>query len=321
MKHGARRVTPHNGRYVCNCVIFLALAGISLAATSLVRAEAIQTSPPPTFRDCPAIQGCPEMVNIAASPPEVTIGSPVSEPGRVGNEAETKVSVAAFALGRLEVTVSEYLACVAAKACAEPEWRDPNSPHNIISGTGLYYRNLGKSITEPGQPVTGVSFVDAVTYAKWLSNLTGHTYRLPSEAEWEYAARAGTRTAFWWGDDGVPASGAVMAHCRGCGSGFDGRGPAPAESLAPNPWGLFNMPGNVWEWVADTYCDDNTKRPANAAPRTADDCAFKDADGLRVLRGGSTYYGPDKSRSASRLRNFPDFRNFSVGFRVARDLR
>lgn len=306
--------------WTCLRALFLGVAGICLvlgmpAANSV--AEQAAASP---FRDCPESQGCPEMIRVQASKSDVTIGSPPSEPGRVTNEAEMSVKVAAFALGRFEVTVAEYLACVATKACAEPEWRDPNSAQNVNTGTGLYYRNLGKLITDPGQPVTGVSYVDATTYAKWLSKITGYNYRLPSEAEWEYAARAGTKTAYWWGDEGVPVDGKVMAHCRGCNSGFDGRGPAPANSLAPNPWGLFNMPGNVWEWVADTYCDDNTKRPADGTARTADDCEFKDADGLRTLRGGSTYYGPDKVRSASRLRNFPDFRNFSVGFRIARDI-
>lgn len=320
MKHGERRIGCLNTAATRLSVLFLALVGISLAGAQALRAGAEEASASNIFRDCPESQGCPEMVRIAASQGEVTIGSPESELGRVDNEAQTKVKVAAFAIGRLEVTVSEYLACVAARACAEPEWRDPNSPHNVNSGTGLYYRNLGKSITDPGQPITGVSFVDATIFAKWLSTMTGQSYRLPSEAEWEYAARAGTMTAFWWGELGAPETGKVMAHCRGCGSGFDGRGPAPAESLVANAWGLHNTSGNVWEWVADTYCDDNTKRPADGTARTADDCPFKDADGLRTLRGGSTYYGPEKVRSASRLRNYSDFRNFSVGFRIAREL-
>ena len=303
--------------FLHNRAVFLAATGICLF-NALPSSEANANKAPRVFRDCTESNGCPEMVPIVASVSEVTIGSPLNEVGRVVNEAETKVKIAAFSLGRFEVTVAEYLTCVAAKACAEPEWRDANSPHNVTSGTGHYYRNLGKSITDPGQPITGVSYVDAISYANWLTKVTGANYRLPSEAEWEYAARAGTVTAYWWGAEGVPSDGKAMAHCRGCGSGFDGRGPAPADSLAPNPWGLFNMPGNVWEWVADTYCDDNTKRPANGSARAEDDCEIKDANGLRTLRG-STYYGPDKIRSASRLRNFPGFRNFSVGFRVARD--
>ena len=304
--------------FLHNRAVFLAATGICLF-NALPSSEANANKAPRVFRDCTESNGCPEMVPIVASVSEVTIGSPLNEVGRVVNEAETKVKIAAFSLGRFEVTVAEYLTCVAAKACAEPEWRDANSPHNVTSGTGHYYRNLGKSITDPGQPITGVSYVDAISYANWLTKVTGANYRLPSEAEWEYAARAGTVTAYWWGAEGVPSDGKAMAHCRGCGSGFDGRGPAPADSLAPNPWGLFNMPGNVWEWVADTYCDDNTKRPANGSARAEDDCEIKDANRLRTLRGGSTYYGPDKIRSASRLRNFPGFRNFSVGFRVARD--
>lgn len=269
------------------------------------------------FRDCPQ---CPELVVVPGSHGPTKIGSPEDEAGRIGNETETAIEVTSFAMGRFEVTVAEYLACVDGNGCAEPEWRDPKSPHHITQGTSRYYRNLGSAITDPKQPITGVSHNDAVAYAAWLSSKTGKKYRLPSEAEWEYAARAGAAGAYWWGSGVVGDNGEPMAHCRGCGSGFDGKGAAPVDSLKPNPWGFYNTLGNVWEWVADYYCEDNSDRPKDGSARRADDCRLKDADGLRVLRGGSSFYDADKARAASRLRNYSSFRNFSVGFRIARDL-
>ncbi len=292
---------------------FLVLMGIF--PLSLFAAEA-----PAVLRDCPEAEGCPELVVVPASQGPTKIGSDESEVGRIGNEAATEVNIAVFAIGRYEVSVAEYLACVEAKGCPEPEWRDPKSPQHITQGTGRYYRNLGAAITDPKQPITGVSQSDAVAFAAWLSNKTGKNYRLPSEAEWEYSARAGTHSAYWWGEDPSGVNDEAMAHCRGCGSGFDGRSSAPVDSLKPNPWGLYNTLGNVWEWVADYYCEDNTNRPKDGKARNVDDCPVKDAEGLRVLRGGSAFYDPDKARAASRLRNFSNFRNFSVGFRVARDL-
>jgi formylglycine-generating enzyme required for sulfatase activity len=169
-----------------------------------------------------------------------------------------------------------------------------------------------------------VSFVDATAYAAWLSAKTGHAYRLPSEAEWEFAARAGTTTAYWWGDD-LPSDGKIRAACSACGSEWDGKAPAPADAFEPNPWGLRNVHGNVWEWTADFYCEDYASGPKDGSPRITDDCAPVDdqlpSRGLRSMRGGSAFYSARVMRSGMRARNVPDFRNFSVGFRIARDLQ
>lgn len=301
-------------------VVFSAAIVALLASVLTLSAAAEPNVATASFYDCPQSDGCPEMIKIPASNGAVTLGSPESEPGRVDNEKQAQVTIPAFAIGALEVTVTEYLACADAKVCPEPEWRDPNSHHNVISGSSRYYKNLGDAITGADRPITGISWTDADAYTKWLSRKTGYTYRLPSEAEWEYAARAGTVTSRWWGNDPAPPGDKPGGHCLGCGSGTDGKGPAPARSLQPNPWGLYNVLGNVWEWVADTYCQDYTIRPSDGSARSADDCPTKEQNNLRVFRGGSTFFGPEKMRSASRLRNFASFRNFSVGFRVARNL-
>jgi formylglycine-generating enzyme required for sulfatase activity len=272
------------------------------------------------FVDC---EGCPPMVVVPPSPPGFTIGSPETERERGDDEQLTAVTIRAFAIGTRPVTVAEYKACVAAGGCQPPEWLEPGGRHNIETGSSRYYLNLGAALTNPDQPIVGVSHVDATAYANWLSERTGHTYRLPSEAEWEMAARAGSRTAYWWGDT-LPHDGVAHAACDGCGSQWDGKAPAPADAFPANPWGLHNVHGSVWQWVADFYCEDYGSGPKDGSPRLTDDCApvgdRPPARGVRALRGGSSFYPPKAMRSAMRVRNVPSFRNFSVGFRVARDL-
>ncbi len=294
---------------------------VQIGTGASIRTEAWTAGNARKFSDCQP--DCPPMVVVPDSPPGFRIGSPPQEDGRIDDEIPTAVSIRAFAIGARPVTVAEYKACVAAGGCAPPEWLEPGGQHNIETGSSRYYLNLGSALTGPDQPIVGVSHGDATAYAKWLGERTGHRYRLPSEAEWEYAARAGTTTAYWWGDK-LPADGVVRAACVGCGSEWDGKAPAPAGAFAPNPWGLYNVHGNVWQWTADFYCDDYTSGPKDGSPRVTDDCApvgdRPPARGVRSLRGGSAFYPANAMRSAMRVRNVPDFRNFSVGFRVARDL-
>jgi formylglycine-generating enzyme required for sulfatase activity len=272
------------------------------------------------FRDCAAGATCPEMVVIPASPPGFKIGSPESEPDRLASEEQFAVSIKAFAIEATEVSTAQYLACVKANACRNPEWLEPGGEHNIETGHGVTYKSIAKFISGDEQPIVGVSWDDAVTYTKWLSTTTGYHYRLPSEAEWEYAARAGSTTAYWWGNEPT-REGEVMASCRGCGSEVDGVGFAPVKSFKANPWGLYNVHGNVWEWVADFYCESYASGPSDGSPRVDKSCPKKDSpEGLRVFRGGSSFYEPRQMRAAMRLRNWPSFRNQTVGFRVARDL-
>jgi formylglycine-generating enzyme required for sulfatase activity len=272
-----------------------------------------------TFTDCEPSALCPQMLVIPSSPRGVLLGSLETEKARQDDEKLRSVTIKAFAIGKSEVSVGEYERCVEAGECRPPEWREPGSQFNVETGTSTYYRSLGPNLSGKDFPIVGVSYDDAVSYAAWLSRTTGQPYRLPSEAEWEYAARADTRSAYWWGDDAKPA-GKVMASCRGCGSTWDAQSNAPVVSFEPNPWGLHNVHGNVWEWTADFYCADYSSGPADGSARSKDDCPEKDAPNLHVLRGGSSFYEPRFMRSAVRLRNYNTFRNFSVGFRVARTL-
>jgi formylglycine-generating enzyme required for sulfatase activity len=264
------------------------------------------------------------MVVVPHSPPGFAIGSPPDEVGRSDDEALTEVAIKPFAIGIRPVTVAEYKACVAAGGCSPPEWLEPGGQHNIETGASRYYRNLGEAVTGPDRPIVGVSHVDATAYARWLSSRTGHTYRLPSESEREFAARAGTRTAFWWGNEAPSQGGAARAACQGCGSEWDMKSAAPWDAFPANPWGLRNVHGSVWEWAADFYCEDLGSGPKDGSARLTDDCAAvgdrPPARGLRSMRGGSSFYEAKTMRSAMRVRNVPGFRNFSVSFRIARDL-
>lgn len=273
------------------------------------------------FSDCSDERHCPFMLLVPSSPPGFRIGSPESEAERVSSEAQYEVTIRRFAIGKYEVSVGQYMACVSASACRPPEWAEPGGTHNIETGSGVTYKSLKPSIGSTEQPAVGISWDDAVAYAKWLSAETGHVYRLPSEAEWEYAARAGTSTRFWWGND--PKRGdEVMACCRGCGSERDAAGLFEVTAFKPNPWGLHNVHGNVWEWVADYYCERYASGPNDGRPRTGKVCPGEDETpgGLRPFRGGSCFYEPRQMRAAMRLRNWPDFRNQTVGFRIARDV-
>jgi formylglycine-generating enzyme required for sulfatase activity len=164
------------------------------------------------------------------------------------------------------------------------------------------------------RPVVDVSWNDAVAYAAWLSSETGHEYRLPSEAEWEYAARAGTTTRYGLGQN----IGRNRASCRTCGSRWDGDQTAPAGSFAANGWGLHDMHGNVYEWVADCW-HENYARAARA-PRDPSAWTSGADCSRRVVRGGSWNSYPVALRSANRLRIPARSQGGASGFRVARTL-
>ncbi|AEJ01438.1 Sulphatase-modifying factor protein [Nitrosomonas sp. Is79A3] len=232
----------------------------------------------------------PEMVRIP--PGKFLMGSPKTEAGRSSNEdPQHEVTITyAFEISKYEVTFDEYDAFANA------------TKRQLPSGGGW---GRGK------RPVINVSFNDAQAYVKWLSDKTGKQYRLPTEAEWEYAARAGSETAYWWGND----VGKIYANCAGCGSEWDGKQTAPADSFNPNAFGLHNTAGNVWEWVEDCWHENYQGAPADGS-------AWKEANGgdcnRRVVRGGSWSIGPLNLRSANRNRNFTVAANFSLGFRIAR---
>ena len=161
------------------------------------------------------------------------------------------------------------------------------------------------------QPVINVTWDDAQRYVAWLSKMTGKTYRLLTEAEWEYAARAGGQRQ---PIPGATTSARNKANCNGCGSQWDEQQTAPVGSFAPNAFGLYDMAGNVWQWVQDCYHPNYDGVPTNGLEWAADDC--KD----RVVRGGSWGSSPQYLRSANRTGLTTDSRNYGLGFRVGRTL-
>jgi len=166
--------------------------------------------------------------------------------------------------------------------------------------------NMGRGT----RPVINVSWDHAQQYVAWLAKMTGRPYRLLSEAEWEYAARAGTTTAYSWGDE----LGKNNGNCNGCGSNWDGRQTAPVGSFAPNRFGLYDMHGNVWEWVEDCLHADYEGAPTDGSAWVAGDCKE------RVIRGGSWIGYPVGLRAALRFWFSPDDHGVDLGLRVARTL-
>ena len=200
-----------------------------------------------------------------------------------------EVRVASFALSKYEVTFEEYDRFTAATGRVRAD----------DEGWGRGRR-----------PVINVSWTDAVAYTEWLSDQTGERYRLPSEAEWEYAARAGSTTKYSWGNK----KGRNRANCDGCGSQWDDEKTAPVGSFSANAWGLHDMHGNVGEWVQDCWNNRYRGAPTGGSAWTSGDCK------RRVLRGGSWYDSPGLLRSAFRDRYTTGIRYYYFGFRVARTL-
>ena len=194
---------------------------------------------------------------------------------------------APFALSKFEVTFADY-----DRFTAATERPLASSPRGWQRGNW---------------PVVNVSWRDASAYAQWLTAETGRSYRLPSEAEWEYAARAGSETAYSWGD----ALGSALANCNGCGSEWDNVSPAAVGSFTANAWGLHDMHGNVWEWVQDCQWPDYRNASGDSAAREDGDCLS------RVLRGGSYSNSPTLIRSSVREWDSVSIRVTDVGFRVA----
>jgi formylglycine-generating enzyme required for sulfatase activity/serine/threonine protein kinase len=237
-----------------------------------------------TVRDCP---DCPEMVHLSAG--TFVMGSPDGEEQRSDDEGpQHRVRVSAFYIGKYAVTFDEWDACESAGGCA------------TRAGDAGWGRGR--------RPVIKVSWNDAQQYARWLVAKTGRAYRLPSEAEWEYAARAGTVTPYWWG----VAIGRDRANCDGCGSRWDNHQTAPVGSFPPNAFGLYEMLGNVWQWTQDCYNTGYAGAPADGSAWTTGHCA------QRVARGGSWSDSPRDLRTASRSEG-PAAASYSTeSFRLAR---
>jgi formylglycine-generating enzyme required for sulfatase activity len=239
------------------------------------------------FKEC--ANGCPVMIVIPAG--KFIMGSPENESDRSASEGpQHEVTVAKpFAVSKFEVTFEEWDACVAAAAC--PRVTDHWGRGNM--------------------PIINVSWGDAKQYVGWLSQLTGKEYRLLTEAEWEYAARAGANTRYSWGDD--PRMG--NANCDGCGSRWDLRQTAPVGSFKPNALGLYDMHGNVWEWVEDSWHENYYGAPADGS------AWLQDGDpSFRVVRGGSWRNESELVRAAVRVRRHTKVQFDTLGLRVARTI-
>jgi formylglycine-generating enzyme required for sulfatase activity len=192
-----------------------------------------------------------------------------------------------FAIGKYEVTIEQWNACADASGC----------PHIDIEG------NASKTT-----PARNLSWDDAQAYVKWLTKTTGKTYRLPSEAEWEYAARGGTTTTYWWGNEMRKG----YADCKDCGEPWRKDSPVNVGSFIPNPFGLFDMNGSVWEWVGD--CWHSSYKGAPTDGRVWDEAGCP----MRVIRGGSWL---DGAPTCSRPRGSNTAQRAAIAERHARGTR
>lgn len=275
----------------------------------------------------------PESVVISAG--SFQMGSPQSEKGRAENEAPLhRVTFEhGFAIGRREVTVGEFRTFVDATGyVTDAERQGKSSVYDERSGRLTerqdvdWQMNYEGRPAEPDMPVIHVSWNDAQAYVTWLARGTGKPFRLPSEAEFEYALRGGTTTRFWWGDESpmrpvenLTGDGDESRNHRGWAVAFPDYedhfwGPAPAASFEPNPFGLYDIGGNVAEWVSDCWHDTYVRAPADGSAWVNPGC------GQRVIRGGYWASSPEQTRSAYRLYGKADYHGARIGFRIARDL-
>ena len=233
------------------------------------------------------------------------MGSPAEEPEREDDEGpQHKVTIAKpFAMGRFAVTFAEWDAAQQDKDWQAITGRAARQPADEGWGRG-------------DRPVIDVAWEDAKAYVKWLSGKTGKDYRLPSEAEWEYACRAGTTTPFWWGSSITPEqanyNGSVDPYKGGGKKGEYRQKTLPVKSFEPNPWGLYQVHGNVWEWCEDLWHDNYNGAPNDGSAWTTG------GSGWRVLRGGSWDDDPRRLRSAYRSGYNLRLRTRFRGLRVAR---
>jgi formylglycine-generating enzyme required for sulfatase activity len=299
-------------------LVFAALVALLAFASHAFAAD----HPEREFKECP---DCPQMVAIPAG--GFVMGSPSGEPGRFDSEGpQHRVSIKAFALGKYDVTSEEFLKFLSAtgyqprpcNARLNMQWHSP--------GNGKATPPSPADTEPPRWPAVCLDWRDAGAYIDWLNGLAKKErpalgskpgpYRLPSEAEWEYAARGGTATARWWGD----ALGRGNANCNGCGSDFDFDTLADVDSFKANPFGLYGMLGNAWQWTADCWHPSYVGAPSDGRAWTAGACD------RHAIRGGSWDNLPIFIRSAVRSGAEADTKDSEYdysslsGFRVARDM-
>jgi len=312
--HSKKFLSKVAGLAVC---ILLCLESNYVAAQSSVR----------SFKDC---DGCPEMVVIPAgrfvmgAAPGEEEREALSDEFRNRSQPQHAVDVRSFSVGKFEVTRGQY------RVFAETTGRGSDGCF-VWTGDGFEkdpikdWRNSGYAQND-AHPVVCVSWDDASAYVRWLGQKTGRNYRLLTEAEWEYAARAGTTTARFWGDAanmscGYANGADVTTHAQVPGAGNWPAAncndryayTAPVGSYRANSFGLFDMLGNVWEWTQDCWNGDYSGAPADGSAWAAGDCS------QRVVRGGSWEDAPVGLRAAYRVGSPTVIRVYIRGFRVARD--
>jgi formylglycine-generating enzyme required for sulfatase activity len=293
--------------------ILLFLASLILTATSFQSAQTKKAGQ--TFKEC---RNCPEMVVVP--PGTFMMGSPADEPERRPNEPQHRVTIARpYAIGKTEVTWDQWESCVRDRWC-DGIAVDNSLRTNPADGTpNANFVDWGRGT----RPVIGVSWYDAQTFVGWLNSKTGgdDAYRLPSEAEWEYAARAGTTTPYPWGTKLDHNFGNFGGPGPGLGGKAEGRDTwvdrtAPVASFPANKFGLHDMHGNVFEWVEDCFEADYANAPLDGSANKQGNCAN------RVFRDGTFLSNPYMQRSARRGAPYPATqrgRNY-LGFRVAKTL-
>ncbi len=288
------------------------LTALFAVMTSVAASELL--SPGSTIKDC---EVCPEMIVIPVG--SVQVGAPFAEGGDDEWPIHDVVISRPLAIGKYEVTRFEFAMFVEATAfsidfscryLAEVGWEE-----------GASWRNPGFRQSNR-DPVVCVNWGDAKAYVAWLSQKTGKTYRLPSEAEWEFAARAGGSGRYFFGNsvsmlckygNGVDASSDFKWRNKKCQDGYGAR-TAPVGSFLPNDFGLYDTIGNVWEWLEDCWNDDYFGAPADGTNWNTGDCSN------RGTRGGSWLNDPRFLRSAHRNRLFNAYRKNNTGFRVVREI-
>ncbi len=261
----------------------LKLYKLVILIAALLGANTAYAQSATTFKDCDT---CPELAIIPA-------GSFI-----MGTDSRHKyekpphpVTIPkSFAMGVYEISFDEWQVCFDAGFCGE------EMPDDHKWGEGK-------------RPIINITWWDAKKYLAWLSDTTGQLYRLPTEAEWEYAARAGTETEYWWGDE----IGKKTANCRNCDIKVSHE-THPVDSFKPNPWGLYNVHGNVWEWTEDCWNKTYDGAPQNGSAWLEGDCR------QRVMRSGSWYYFSKNLRSSWRAKNHAKVKSYGIGFRVVREL-
>jgi len=266
----------------------------SLSDPSLKTIDFSQTpyKPGQSFKEC---KTCPEMIVVPEG--AFSMGSPEVEDGRDKDELEVRVTIPKpFAVSKHEVNFEQWDACVKAGAC------NGYVPDDAGWGRGK-------------RPAIYISWYDATSYVEWLSAKTGKSYLLPTEAQWEYFARAGTKTPYWQGhfitSKQANYSGYYVRNGRQYKGRYRGR-TLPISSFKANSWGLYNVHGNVWEWTKDCLKQSNAGSSSNNNARDVINCDY------RVVRGGSWFESAKELRSANRNWGKPSFRSNRIGFRVVR---